>query len=176
MARAEAHYHALFAARPRFSHRALRSALARHILPGLALYQTFREAGVDQESALEETEGPLVDSLSAPTRKLIKLLRYVPDSFVGFRRAAHWVMRWSFPPAGWDVHIVEDGDQRLALDIKRCFVLETLKAYGAGELTSLYCAVDDRIYEELAPAIRWERTQTLARGGSLCDFSWRRSE
>jgi hypothetical protein len=28
--------------------------------------------------------------------------------------------------------------------------------------------------ENLPPSIRWERTQTLGRGGSYCDFRWRR--
>ena len=48
------------------------------------------------------------------------------------------------------------------------------QAQGAPELTPICCQVDDWMMENLPPSIRWERTQTLGRGGAVCDFRWRR--
>lgn len=37
-----------------------------------------------------------------------------------------------------------------------------------------FCRLDDLLAAEAASTIRFERTQTLARGGTLCDFRYER--
>ena len=54
--------------------------------------------------------------------------------------------------------------------INGCVYFETLSAYGAPELGTIFCALDNFVFDEVSPYIRWERTQTIARGGELCDF------
>lgn len=170
-ARAQARYDDLYARRPHFSHRALRLHLERNILPGLALYQTLREENDDQDAVLAEVE-TLFGAVFGQLRKLMPLLGRLSDPFDGFRKVAHWVIRLGFPPEGWEMEPVEDSDRCFAYDVHRCFYLDVLTAYGAPELTTLYCKMDDLMYEALPPTITWKRTKTLGRGDDRCDFRW----
>ena len=175
-ARVQARYEDLYALRPHFSQRALRFHLERNILPGLALYQTLREENDDQDAVLVEVEA-LFPAVLPGFRRLILLLGRLSDPFAGLRRAVHWVVRWGFPPEGWEMETVEDSERCLAFNVHRCFYLQVLTAYGAPELTAVYCGLDDLMYEALPPAITWERTRTLGRGDDRCDFRWcRKSE
>ncbi len=174
MARVQARYEELYAQRPRFAHRALRLHLERSILPGLALYQVLREALGDREAVLAEVGALLVASaMHSQQRRLVSLLNYLPNPFAWFRRPARWSMR-DYPAEGWEIEWVEDSPQCLAFNIHRCFYLNVLTAYGAPELTPLFCKGDDVLFAGLPPSIRWERTGTLGRGNALCDFRWHR--
>ena len=172
-ARVRGRYDHLYAHRPHFPLRALRFHLERNILPGLALYQTLREENDDQDAVLAEVE-VLFGAIVGQLRRLMPLLGHLSDPFAGFRMALHWVVRLGFPSEGWEMEPVEDSDQCIAYNVHRCFYLDVLTAYGAPELTALYCKMDDLMYEELPPTIVWERTKTLGRGDDLCDFRWRR--
>ena len=172
-ARVQARYDALYAGRPRFTNRALRDHLEKNILPFLALYQTLCEESDDQKIVLAEVES-LFSMAFARQRRLVLLLARLPDPFAVFRKAAHWVLQWSYPPEGWDMETVEDSDRCFAFNVHRCFYLDVLTAYGAPELTPLCCKMDDLVYEVLPPSITWERTKTLGRGDDCCDFRWRR--
>ena len=170
-ARVQARYNELYAGRPRFAHHALRDHLEKNILPGLALYQILRAESDDQEAMLTQVE-TLFKTFVVPTRNLILLLARLPNPFAVFRVAARQTLRKSYPPQGWEMQMVEDSDQCVAFDVFRCFYLDVLTAYGAPELTPLYCKLDDLIYESLPPTIGWERTKTLGRGDDRCDFCW----
>jgi hypothetical protein len=45
---------------------------------------------------------------------------------------------------------------------------------GTPEVGRAYCQGDVYIAEQLAPAIEFDRTKTLATGGDCCDFRYRR--
>lgn len=175
-ARAQERYNQLYAARPRFSHPALQGHLDLQILPGLALYEVLREnavkQGLDTSTALKET-GALIERMDVLARWL-PLLRYQPFAFAIFRRVGRLSLAL-FPAKGWDIQMVEDSPNRFAFNISRCFYVDVLTAYGAPELTQHFCQLDDVAYAALPPGITWERTTTLARGGSVCDFCWRAS-
>lgn len=171
IARAQSRYGKLYAERPRPANRALRFHVERSILPGLALYQTLLEEGDDRQAALAEMESLLIPSL-AGFRWLMPLLGRLPDPFAAFRRIVPAVVRFGFPPEGWEIEPVEDSDDCIAFDIRRCIYLDTLTSYGAPELTPVYCAGDDKVFEMLPPSITWERTMTLGRGHEQCNFRW----
>jgi len=77
---------------------------------------------------------------------------------------------------GWDIELVENSQCSFAFNVHRCFYLDVLTAYGAPELTALYCRLDDLLYATWSPSIRWERTKTLGRGDDCCDFRYSRGE
>jgi hypothetical protein len=83
-------------------------------------------------------------------------------------------MRSSFPPQGWDTEWVEVSSQAVAFNLHRCFYVDVLTEYGAAELTPFYCRLDDLIYEDVSPHVRWDRTKTLGRGDDCCDFRFTR--
>jgi hypothetical protein len=95
-----------------------------------------------------------------------------PPSVRLFRRVTELAFRLGFPPEGWDWEWVEEGSGCFGFDVRRCFYLETLAAYGAPELTRVHCYTDDIQYQNLPDGMRWARTQTLGRGDDVCDFRW----
>ena len=175
-ARVQARYEELYNERPRFSHPALGFHLEQNILPGLALYRALREEYTDRDAALTETGSLLaIGATSKALNNLMQIHKYLPLPFAIFR----WILRVSllaYPQQGWDIERREESERSFAFNIHRCFYLDVLTAYGAPELTAMFCQLDDLAYATLSPGIRWERTKTLGRGDDCCDFRWSRGE
>lgn len=175
-ARIQARYEALYHERPHFTHPALRWHLEQNILPGLALYQALREEQGERDAALTETGSLLaLGSTSRALNRLTNMRKYLPLPFALFRQIVR-VSLLAYPQQGWDIERREDSENSFAFNIHRCFYLDVLTAYGAPELTAMFCQLDDMAYATLSPGIRWERTRTLGRGDDYCDFRWRRGE
>ncbi len=169
--RVQARYAELYASRPRFPKRILRLHLDMLILPGLALYQTLLEESDDAEAALAEME-VIFETAFSPFFRFMHLVDRAPRSFALYRWTARTTLEHIFPPEGWERETVEDSDRAFAFNMGSCFYLNVLTAYGAPELTPLYCRMDELLYERLPPTIAWQRTKTLGRGGDCCDFRW----
>ena len=172
-AQVQVRYEDLYAQRPRFAHRTLRMHLEDCILPGLALYRTLREDNLDQAAALAVVE-TLFQADQQAERRLLERLGRLPTFFPWFRAITRQIMRRDLPPEGWETEWVEDSADCLAFTIHRCFYLDVLTAYGAPELTPLYCRNDDLLYENVSPYLRWQRTKTLGRLDDCCDFRFTR--
>jgi hypothetical protein len=174
VARAQTQYNDLYARRPRPASRALRFHLERSILPGLALYQILLEKSDDRQAVLAE-----MDYLITSAQTGLSLGAWLQASipFPVRRRVLPWVMRFGFPAEGWDWDLepLQDSEDCFAYNIRRCFILDTLRSYGAPELTPAYCSLDDAMAAKLPPSITWERTMTLGRGHDRCDFRWCRA-
>jgi hypothetical protein len=169
--RVQARYDELYASRPRFPKRILRIHLDMLILPGLALYQTLLEENDDAEAVLAEMES-IFETTFNPLFRFMLFVDRAPRSFSLFRRTARITLKHVFPPEGWETKIVEDSDRALAFNMHSCLYLDVLAAYGAPQLTPLYCRMDELLYEKLPALITWERTKTLGRGSDCCDFRW----
>jgi hypothetical protein len=167
----QARYDELYASRPRFPKRILRMHLDMLILPGLALYQTLLEEDDNAEAVLAEMES-IFETTFSPFFRFMLFVDRAPRSFTLFRRTARTTLKHVFPPEGWETETVEDSDRAFAFNMVSCLYLNVLTAYGAPELTPLYCRMDELLYEKLPPMIIWERTKTLGRGGDCCDFRW----
>jgi L-2-amino-thiazoline-4-carboxylic acid hydrolase len=169
-AQVQARYDELYAGRPRFNLPALRQHLETNILPGLALYQTLREENDDQEAVMAELDQILAAWVEdSEQSKLIRIMNHLPDPFGILRISNRVVLKMSYPPEGWTVEWVEDSDRCIAYDIRDCFYLNMLTAYGAPELTAHFCRGDDLVFGSI-PGIAWERTETLGRGDDRCNF------
>ena len=167
-------YEELYETRPHYDHPALRKHLEQNILPALAFYQVLQIEKGDQTAALVEVELLLqASAVRSGLRKMIAALHYLPEPYRFFQPVVRAAMQFGFPAAGWETEWIEDSGQRMAFNIQRCFYLNTLTAYGAPELTRLFCHMDDVVYEALPPSIQWERTGTLGRGDGMCDFCYR---
>jgi hypothetical protein len=173
LARVEARYAELYRDRTHYNHPALRDHLARSILPGLALYSTLRADGCEEEEALRMTERLLAATLQRQ-RQLLEVLGRLPFFFVFLRAMTRRFMRRNFPPQGWQVEWPDEGPDVVAFDMRSCFYLDVLTEYGVPKLTAVYCRLDDLVYEDVSPHVRWERTRTLGRGDDCCDFRFRR--
>lgn len=173
-ARAQARYDALYNERPHFTHPALRWHLEHKILPGLALYQVLSKESNDRDAVLSET-GSLLAIGSRAFTKFVNMYRYLPLPFAIMRKIFRASLL-AFPHQGWDIDQIEQSEKSFAFTVHRCFYLDVLTAYGAPELTAVYCRLDDLLYAAWSPSIKWERTKTLGRGDDCCDFRWSRVE
>jgi L-2-amino-thiazoline-4-carboxylic acid hydrolase len=173
-ARVQTRYEALYNERPHFTHPALRWHLEQNILPGLALYQVLSKESNERDAVLSET-GSLLAIGSRSFTKFMNMYRYLPLPFA-IRRQIFRASLLAFPQQGWDIDQIEQSERSFAFTIHRCFYLDVLTAYGAPELTAMYCRLDDLLYTALSPSIKWERTKTLGRGDDCCDFRWSRVE
>jgi hypothetical protein len=173
MAEVAREYSALFAERERYDDRALQEHLEKNILPGLALYRVLCRDEVTSARALAVTER-VFDLWGKSGRRRMAFLGRFPFFYHLIRLLVRPMMRNNFPSAGWDLEWIEVSSQVVAFDMHSCFYLDTFRAYGAEELTSIYCRLDDAIYDGVSPYVRWERTKTLGRGNECCDFRFRR--
>jgi hypothetical protein len=156
--------------------KALASHLIENILPGLALYQVLlQEHAGDQQAVLAEVDEAFRAEALHKYRLLLMPLKVLPAPFQLFKLILPQVMK-QYPAEGWDIAFVENSDDKVAFNITRCFYLNTLTAYGAPELTAVFCKGDDMMAECFPPGIRFVRPHTLGRGDALCDFQYCRVE
>ena len=164
-------YRDLYKARSRFLSPAVNIHVTSNMLPALALYRALLDAGDSQEEAL----GVVDTILEAETRRLVRIVRlvkYFPEPFKVFGFLQRWVARIGFPPEGWDIRYLQDDNQRVAYNIRRCVYVDVLTRFGAPELAPLFCKSDDRMFASMPESIRWQRTGTMANGAEYCDFRW----
>ena len=168
-------YYRLYQDRVDHDDRALQTHLEENILPGLALYQVLREARYGEEEALEITAEAFA-AWGQRGRRRMRMLGRLPFAYQVIRLLVRRVMAASFPSEGWEIEWVEVSSRQVAFNMKSCFYLDTLRAYGAPELTRVYCDLDDAIYDGVSPCFEWKRTKTLGRGNDVCDFGFKRTE
>ena len=153
---------------------ALRLHLALSVLPGAAVYHALREQGRSED----EAAGLVTDALMAMARPRGRVIGALSRSTRGgalFMRAAGGGLR-AFPAPGWQATWVERGPGRVAFDMSRCFDLDMLRRLDAEPIAPAYCAVDDVLYSQLDPRLRFRRSVTLATGGDCCDFCFERTD
>lgn len=167
----QSNYERLYAQRTKVQHLALQFHQERNILAALSFYQILLKEGTSQAEAFEQIEAVFRQAM-LPLLKFYALQKYLPDAYNFMRHSAISSMKYVFPEVGFKSEWLENSPQRIAVNIHGCFYLETFKALGAPELTTIFCKLDDVLFEQLPPSIRWERTTTLGRGGDICDFQW----
>jgi hypothetical protein len=101
----------------------------------------------------------------------MKAFAVIPYPFWFFRMVTKMQLR-AFPANVWRTSWVEDSGGRIAFNNLSCPYVDHLKVYGVPELTPLFCQIDDWVGEMLPTTIAFRRTQTLAGGGALCDYSY----
>jgi hypothetical protein len=142
--------------------------LTEGILPGLAFYQTLRESGKSQESALATVDQTFEILFSGKRRKM-KKLGSLPFIYRVLRLYIKPAMR-QYPPEGWKIDWIQNDKKAIRFNMESCFYFDTLSKYGAPELTAAFCQVDDFLYGNMSPYVKWQRSKTIGRGETYCDF------
>ena len=151
----------------------LRWHLAGYLLPGVALYRGLQAAGWPAKQAADVV-GMLLEGDTQPRRRRFERRGRRRGFFTVFAIMIRLLTRLVYPSPGWEVEWLETSRHRIAFDMTGCYYLATLTQLGAGELTPVYCRVDDILYEGLSPEFSWRRTTLLATGGERCDFRFER--
>jgi hypothetical protein len=150
----------------------LRQHLVNNIMTGTAMYRVLLGAhGGDRAAALAEIEPLFQAWTQALYGGTMKAFTMIPFSFWFFRLATKIQLR-SFPAEVWGTSWVEDSARRIAYNTFSCPYVASLKEYGVPELGPFFCQIDDWMGEMLPPQIAFHRTQTLAKEGTLCDYSF----
>jgi hypothetical protein len=173
MDKAEKRFWKLYSERTRYKNKALVQHLEENILPSLAVYQALKAHGDETEQAYQ-TVYDLNITLMAPNRRFFEFLGRFRWFYGLIKRLTPKIMKRSFPENAWEMEWVELSDEVVAFNLHSCFYLDTLRKYGAEELAPMFCSLDDYIYTDVSPHVRWGRTQTLAAGGEFCDFRYYR--
>jgi hypothetical protein len=169
----EQRFSELLAASPKPANRQLQWHLFEYILPGLAVYQALRAEGQDQEIALANVD-KLFELIAAPFRRPMERLGRFPLIYPLLRLYIRTAMR-QYPAEGWQTEWVENSADAIRFNMRSCFYFETLSRYGAAELTASFCRNDDLVYDKMSPYLEWQRTQTIGRGATHCDFCFARA-
>lgn len=158
----------LFADFPFPANTYLRHHLVDGILPGLALYQILREEGLSQTDAIAILDQTLETLFAEKARQMHRIGR-VPFVYPILRLVIKPMMK-EYPAEGWQIEWAENSSRCVRFNMRSCFYHDTLSRLGAPELTASFCKVDDQMYGEMSRQIEWQRTQTIGRGDSLCNF------
>lgn len=158
---------AINAERRRYQKKVLEKHFDENILPTLALYLEMKESGVGD--ALELSEN-VTNEIYGIGRKRMAFLGRFPFFYWLIEKLTPRMLKKTFPEEGWDIEWVEVSKKKVAFNMHGCFYHQTLTDYNAAELTPIFCGLDDFIYDDVSPYLRWERKGTLGRGNSHCDF------
>jgi hypothetical protein len=172
LARAQARYDELLSRARRYEKKALRFHFEDNLLPAIAAYSVLLMDGMDRDAAGDALDSLLEAGLESE-RRMYRFWGRFPFFFDMLRAALRPMMDAQFPE-GWNVEWIEPSRDLVGLNCRACFYLDRLTEYGFPELTPHFCRLDDLLAAEAAPAIRFERTQTIGRGGTMCDFRYAR--
>jgi hypothetical protein len=173
LANSQALYERLYSDSVAEGHPALRRHREDNILPGLAFYQALLNMGYDKQAVLSLVRALFIE-VTRPNRRFFEFLGRTPLVYNLTRWGVRHFMGSNFPPEGWQVEWLEISSERVAFNIHSCFYVDTLNRYGAPELVPIYCDLDDYIYADVSPHMRWDRTKTIGRGDMYCDFCFTR--
>ena len=155
------------------ANRANRITLKSRVLPGLSIYKAMHGENDDQQQVLVEMDALFRAAFFTKRMQGIRLLNLLSDPFSIVKPILKMMTKDEYLPGSQE--IIEDSKDCFALNVYRCFILDTLEKHQAKELTALYCNTDDWLAAVL-PKISWARTKTLGRGGDCCDFRWCRTK
>lgn len=166
--RAQDHYDRLQRSRESYPQKVLETHLDRHILPHLALYKALLDEGFDRPAAFELTETLHFKSLKWKKR-FFKFLAGLPFSFRIVRFLTPRILKSQHPDPAWKIQWLENSPKCVHFEVLTCFYNDMVAAHGYPELAVVFCNGDDFVFENIAPHIKWGRTQTITRGSHCCD-------
>ena len=142
------------------------------ILPAAAIYLTAKEY-IPQEQAYAVIENAAIahtTKIGDSIKKILKL-PLMRDLFIKM-----WdpLTKKVFGKAcGFENRFYPKQKGAYSMDILACPYFRYFGELHCPELTKIFCENDERTYGNL-PGLRFERTQTLGKGGKCCDFRVRK--
>lgn len=73
-----------------------------------------------------------------------------------------------------DIEMLDDGPEAVSFNVTGCRYADFFRALGEPELGAvLLCETDDHLAAVGRPEVDFQRTQTIMKGGSYCDFRYK---
>ena len=147
--------------------------LHNNIYPVVAAFRALLASGMPREDASALAQNAFLELMEAPAASIQKLCR-IP----GFYRMVPWLFAKLMPKlfkkeAGFAFSFYPAEPGRVRFDMEACPYFKTCQELDCPEIAPVFCATDDICYGNMHPNLLWNRTQTIARGGKLCDFDLR---
>ncbi|MGB8384786.1 MAG: L-2-amino-thiazoline-4-carboxylic acid hydrolase [Dermatophilaceae bacterium] len=142
------------------------------VLPMAALYTVLRERGRTEQQALEVVTDAVGAVVVGPERRVIRML-------VSTDLGRRLIVRAEASAAGallalgaptWEATFIERSEHRMALDVTRCYIRDTLSQLDAAPAVVAMCSHDISAFADLSSQLRLSRTGTLGTGADRCDF------
>lgn len=144
-----------------------------NIFSSMAFYFIFQESGKSKKESLEIVQNAMYEFIEPQKRKLQKIAK-----LPGFIK----LIKWSFPlkvaktnGVGWNITYPKCSKDEYAFTTNKCIYAQIFSLYHVEELGPVFCYVDDILYGGL-PGIIFEYTQTICRGGKVCDYVFRKKK
>jgi hypothetical protein len=172
LTRVQARYDELVLQAHHYENKALRFHFEHNILPAIAAYSILLMDGLEKKTAMEIIDDLLEAGIESE-RRMYRFWGRFPF-FFNMIKLMLWPMMKKQYPERWDIEWLDLGPDVTGLNCHACFYLDVLTEYGFSELTPHFCRLDELLAGEAASSVRFERTQTLANGGTICDFRYMR--
>ena len=146
--------------------------LVSFVLPMAALYRGLRDRGRTEQEAVTAVNRAVEVMLVGLERRVMGMLVLTGPGRRHFVRAETTVvdvLRTVGAPE-WEATFVERSADRMAVDVTRCYIFDTLRLLDAAPAVAAMCAHDAAAFSDLCPQLVFTRTGTLGTGADRCDF------
>lgn len=142
-----------------------------NLMTSLAMETALEEMGKtrsEAQDAVAQTMYSFIQPQKAAMRKLA-----TNSWFVGMLKLTMPIKFRHTLGYGWDVEFPKCGSGVFTMITHRCIYRDIFGKYGMPEMTAIFCRVDDILYSDL-PRAEFIYTQQIGRGGSMCDYSFKK--
>ena len=149
-----------------------RVLLVSLVLPLAALYTGLRDRGRTEEEAVAAATRAVEVTLVGLERRMMGLFLATSPGrrqFVRVETTVVDVLRTVGAPE-WEATFVERSADRMAVDVTRCYIFDTLRLLDAAPAVAAMCAHDAAAFTDLCPQLVFTRNGTLGTGADRCDF------
>ena len=142
-----------------------------NLITALAMEQVLEESGKPRREAQETVANVMYDFLKPMVPKMQKLASL--GCFVRILKITMPIKFENTVGHGWEVEFPKCPGDTYSLITHRCIYHDIFSRYGMPEFTAVFCQVDDMMYSEL-PRAEFIYTQQIGRGGTMCDYTFRK--
>ncbi len=147
----------------------IKEHMAGNMLPTIAMYLVFRSNPSTYEKAYDDTL-EIVQIAAEKAREQNSKLKKIPFTFQIFKLFCKHILPKQYPDEGWHVVWRRYDNKEIHVDFTSCIYLDTCVKYGCPEVCPVFCANDETTFAGYHPKIIFQRSSTLAKGQTLCDF------
>lgn len=142
-----------------------------NLITSLAMIIMLEENGKTRKEA-EDTVAAVMYKFIEP--QIAFMQKLASNSwFVGFLKISMPIKFKNTLGYGWDVEFPKCPKDTFSMITHSCIYHQIFSKYGMPEMTAVFCKVDDILYSEL-PRAQFLYTEQIGRGGSMCDYTFRK--
>ena len=133
----------------------------------LGAYDVLKNKRISEEKTIDELSKAMYEFLKKKVNGFNKAFK---SNFIfAILKKAIPMKMLGFNGHGWEIGIKEKGDDNIYIEVKKCLVHEILKEENKMELGKMFCNADLILYMNLGKT-EFKRTETLIKGGTMCDM------